>query len=426
MNFRYYISIFCLFFSSVIANNTKAIAQANNAVISGNVADQASKQPIEFATVQLLNAADSAVIITTVTDHKGKFLLENVSMGHFVLRFSFIGYTKMIMPISVNKPKENISTVEMALMAKDIGEVTVTTRKSLLNTSIDRKIYNVTQDIMAQSGSASDVLKNVPSVEVDIDGNVSLRGSQDVLILINGRPSPLMGKSKAEVLQQLTANSIERIEVITNPSARYKPEGTSGIINIVMKKNNKIGTNGSLIFNTGNQDRYNGTISLNYKPGKVNYYSNYNIRQDYRIRLNNITREYLDSMGKTKSFYTEDNQSPARPLSKIITLGADYTLNKENSIGISANYNKRDLVKKDVLKKLFYNKNNLLTGSNNRLRYDPEFEKEKDATAYWQHNFLKEDHELRVQLNVSAQDEVEDNYYTTIYNFPVLPSLFSV
>ena len=424
MNCRYYISIFCIFFSSLIASNTKAIAQTNNAIITGMVADQSSKQPIEFVTVQLLNAADSFVLKTTVTDRKGKFLLDNVAMGQYILRFSFIGYTKIILPITVNKPKENISPVEMALMTKDMSEVTVTTRKSLLNTSIDRKIYNVTQDIMAQSGSASDVLKNVPSVEVDIDGNVSLRGSQDVLILINGRPSPLMGKSKAEVLQQLPANSIERIEVITNPSARYKPDGTSGIINIVMKKNIKMGTNGSLIFNAGNQDRYSGTISLNYKPGKVNVFGNYNIRHDYRIRLNNITREYLDSMGNTKSFYKEDNQSPARPLSKIVTLGVDYFLNKQNSIGLSGNYHKRDLVKKDVIKKLFYDKNNLLTASNNRLRYDPEFEKEKDATAYWQHNFLKEDHELRVQLNVSASDEVEDNHYTTINNFPVLPSLY--
>ncbi len=424
MKRQYYISILFLFFSSFTLFNSKAIVQANNSVITGFVADQSSKQPIEFATVQLLHPADSIVIKTTVTGRKGKFVLDNIATGKYILLFSFIGYSKIVIPFTVDQPKENAGTIEIATLTNNMSEVTVTARKSLLNTSIDRKVYNVSQDIMAQSGSASDVLKNVPSVEVDIDGNVSLRGSQDVMILINGRPSPLMGKSKAEVLQQLPANSIERIEVITNPSARYKPDGTSGIINIVMKKNIKMGSNGSVIVNAGNRDRYNATISLNYKPGKVNFFGNYNIRHDYRIRLNNITREYLDSMGKTKSFYTEDNQSPARPLSKIVTLGVDYFLNKQNSIGLSGNYHKRDQVKKDVIKKLFYDKNNLLTASNNRLRYDPEFEKEKDATAYWQHNFLKEDHELRVQLNVSVQDEVEDNHFTTVYNFPVLPSLY--
>ncbi|HEY6064191.1 MAG TPA: carboxypeptidase-like regulatory domain-containing protein, partial [Chitinophagaceae bacterium] len=267
--------------------------------VTGIIADKSSKQPIEFATVQLLHAGDSTLINTTVTDHKGKFVLDKIAAGNYILRFSFIGYEKVILPVVVKHQKENIGTIEIGISSNNMNEVVITARKSLLNTSIDRKVYNVGQDIMAQSGSASDILKNIPSVEVDIEGQVSLRGSPDVMILINGRPSPLMGKTRAEVLQQLPANSIERIEVITNPSARYKPDGTSGIINIVMKKNTKAGWNGSAIANAGNSERYNGSLSLNYKPGKLNLFSNYNIRQDRRIRLNNISREYLDSAGNT-------------------------------------------------------------------------------------------------------------------------------
>lgn len=390
--------------------------------VAGIVQDRSSKQPIEFATVQLLQTIDSAVVKTTVTDHKGKFLLDKIAKGNYVLRFSFIGYEKTIMPIAVDQKKENAGTIEIGVLSKNMSEVTVTSRKSLLNTSIDRKVYNVTQDIMAQSGSASDILKNIPSVEVDIEGAVSLRGSTDVMILINGRPSPLMGKSRAEVLQQLPANSIERIEVITNPSARYKPDGTSGIINIVMKKNIKGGWNGSVIANAGNNDRYNGSVSLNYKPGKLNVFGNYGIRQDNRIRLNNIDREYFDSAGKTDSYYKENSQSPARPVSNIASLGADYTLDGHNSIGVSGNYHYRKQIKHDVAQKFFYDNNHILTSNYNRLRYDPEFEKEKDATVYWQHNFPKEDHELRIELNVSASDEVEDNHYTNVYYFPALPS----
>ena len=233
-----------------------------------------------------------------------------------------------------------------------------------------------------------------------------------------------MGKSKAEILQQLPANSIERIEVITNPSARYRPDGTSGIINIVMKKNTKSGWNGSAITNAGNNDRYNGSLTLNYKPGKLNLFSNYNIRQDRRIRINNINREYFDSAGHTSGYYTEVSRSSARPLSNIVTLGADYNLNEQNSIGISGNYHYRKQTKNDVVQKFFYDKNNLSTDNYNRLRYDPEFEKEKDVTTYWQHNFPKEDHELRVEFNASASDEVEDNHYTNVYFFPVLPSSY--
>jgi outer membrane receptor protein involved in Fe transport len=392
--------------------------------VIGVLADRVSGQPIEFGTVQLLNPKDSAMIRSTVTDHKGRFSLDNISNGQYVLRCSFIGYTKTIMAVTVDQKKENVGMVEIAILSKDIGEVTVTSRKSLLNTSIDRKVYDVAQDIMAQSGVASDILKNIPSVEVDIDGQVSLRGSTDVMILINGRPSPLMGRSRAEVLQQLPANSIERIEVITNPSARYKPDGTSGIINIVLKKNTKGGWNGSLVANAGNNDRYNGGVTLNYKPGKLNIFGNYNIRRDKRVRLSTIDREYLDATGNTASYYTEDWKSPARPLSHMVTSGTDYEFNAHNSAGISGNYHYRDQVKHDVLQKFYYDGNHLLTLNYNRLRYDPEFEKEKDATAYWQHNFSKEDHELRVELNLSASDEVEDNHYTNVYYFPPLPSTF--
>lgn len=401
---------------------TVVFAQANNSAVTGIILDKLSKQPIEFATVQLLRPSDSSVIKTAITDKKGKFSLGNVADSKYVLRCSFIGYEIALMPITVKQRKENVGTVEIAVLSKNMSEVTVTTRKSLLNASIDRKVYDVTKDIMAQSGSASDILKNIPSVEVDIDGVVSLRGSTAVMILINGRPSPLMGKSKEEILQQLPANAIERIEVITNPSARYRPDGTSGIINIVMKKNVKQGWNGSLIANVGNKDRENASINLNYKPGKLNVFFNYNIRHDNRVRLNNINRAYFDSTGKVDAYYTEANQSPARPLANIVTLGTDYNLNEHNILGISGNYHYRKQTKHDVANKFYYDMNHVLTTNYDRLRYDPEFEKEKDATAYWQHNFSKEDHELRFEFNVSASKEQEDNHYSNVYHYPIIPS----
>src|SRR5215831_1929661 len=343
--------------------NVPSFAQRedNGHSITGIVQDKKSEQPIEFASVQLLNAKDSVILQTIVTDRKGKFLFEGVAAGNYVLRYSFIGYEKVLMPITVDQKKENIGTVGIGVLSKDMTAVTVTARKSLLNASIDRKIYNVTQDIMAQSGSAGDILKNIPSVEVDIDGVVSLRGSTDVMILINGRPSPLMGKSRAEVLQQMPANSIERIEVITNPSARYKPEGTSGIINIVLKKNTKAGWNGSLVGNAGNNDRYNAGVSFNFKPSKLNIFGSYNIRQDRRVRLNHINREYFDSTGAADGYYIEDGQSPARPLSHTATLGSDYMLDEHNTIGLSGNYHYRKLVKHDVVQKYYYDPNHGLT-----------------------------------------------------------------
>jgi len=239
-------------------------AQDNSTVISGIIIDRSSKQAVEFATVQLLST-DSTIVKSSITDKKGRFSIGGVKPGNYIVSCTFIGYEKSAKALTVtgNPPKINIGTVQIDVLSANMAEVKVSTTSRALNAAIDRKVYNVSQDILAQSGSASDILKNVPSVEVDIEGQVSLRGSAEVMILINGRPSPLMGKTKAEALQQLPANSIERIEVITNPSARYKPDGTSGIINIVLKKNTKGGLNGSIQANAGTQDRYNGNVSLN-------------------------------------------------------------------------------------------------------------------------------------------------------------------
>lgn len=407
--------LFTLLFCSVFV-----MAQNKGTQISGVVLDGNSKAPIEFANVQLLKPSDSSVLKATATDKKGRFTIENVNTGNYTLLCTFISYEKVKIPVTINgdQQKFNAGTIRISSLPQSMNEVIVTTKKSLLNTSIDRKIYNVGQDIMAQSGSASDILKNVPSVEVDIDGGVSLRGSSEVMILIDGKPSPLMGKTRAEVLQQLPANSIERIEVITNPSARFKPDGTAGIINIVMKKNIKSGLNGTLIANAGNKNRYNGSVNLNYKTNKVNLFGSYGIRQDSRRRMNTIDRQEIDALGNTTLFYNEQTISPARPLSNLFSGGAEYKVDDKNSIGISGNHSHRDQTKNDVANNYYYSPNHILTQQYDRLRYDPEYEIESDATAFWQHDFKKEDHNIRFEYNRSWQDEQEDNHFTNKNNFP--------
>ncbi len=409
--------IFCFLVLSAAAQQT--------ATVLGVIVDKVSKNPVEFANVQLLNT-DSSLVKGTVTDAKGKFNIEQVKTGNYLLRYSFIGYEKTVMSVTVDKARVNLGSLQIALETNAVNNVTVTSTRALLNTSIDRKSYDVTKDIMAQSGTASDVLKNIPSVEVDLDGNVSLRGSGDVMILINGRTSPLLGKlNKAEVLQQFPANTIERIEVITNPSARYKPDGTSGIINIVLKKSVKGGWNGSVTANVGNRDRYNTSATLNYKPGKLNIFGNYGIRHDSRLRTNSVTREYLDATTHaTSGYYSEEGNSLARPLTHLATLGATYNPTKNNSFGISGNYSNRDQLKNDVNTKIFSDKNHVYTSYFDRLRTDPENQKEKDGTAFWEHNFPGEDHTLRVELNVSSSKEGEDNHYQNLYHFPGNNSTF--
>lgn len=402
---------------------SNAFAQQGKCSVNGVVTDKLTQQPLEFVTVEIMQKKDSTVVSTTLTDKNGKFVFHNISPGNFFLHCSYIGYsTTVYLDLNITGDQKNISagTIVISNDAKNLSHVIVTGGRSILNTSIDRKSYDVTKDLLAQSGTASDILKNIPSVEVDIDGNISLRGSGDVMILINGRPSPLFGKmNKAEVLQQFPASSIERIEVITNPSARYKPDGTSGIINIVLKKNSKQGWNGSVSANAGIRDRYNASAMLNYKTTKFNIFGNAGIRKDSRERTNIVSRKYVDTLSNTvNSYYSEDGLSFARPITHLVTIGFTYEPDKNNSLGLSADYSNRTQVKNDRNTKLFTDKNNVYTNYFDRLRYDPEYEKEKDVTAFYEHKFPGEDHTLRVELNVAASKEEENNHYRNQYYFP--------
>ena len=389
--------------------------------ISGTIAEGASGKGLEFATVALLRLPDSATVKTTATDKKGRFIFDAVAPGTYVVRSSFVGFATVeatAFTVTAAIPKVALQPLQFINDAKTLSTVTVTGTRAQLNTSIDRKVYNVEQDIMSRSGTASDILKNIPSVEVDVEGNVALRGSGDVMILINGKPNPLMGRTRAEVLQQLPANSIERIEVITNPSARYRPDGTSGIINIVLKKNIRNGFNGSATANAGNKDRYNGILSLNYRPKKLNLFGSYSLRQDTRKRFNTIDRTYLESNGDTKSLYNQVTTSAAHPHAQIATAGIDYTIDEKNSMGASGTYFNRTQTRNDVTSNVNIDKTNIPTQDYNRLRYDPEYEKQKNGAAYFQHNFAKEGHDLRIEFNTSNEDEVEDNHYTNVYRKP--------
>lgn len=398
-------------------------SQTGKTSVYGTVMHKELQQPIQFVNISLLNKKDSTAVAATVTDKKGKFVITDILPGSYIIRYSYIGYNSAsIQNLYITNEQRNINlgVVEMVNDLKKLNEVTVTGKKSVLNTSIDRKVYNVDQDIMSKSGSASDILKNIPSVEVDIEGQVSLRGSTDVMILINGKPSPLMGKTRAEVLQSLPANSIERIEVITNPSARYRPDGTSGIINIVLKKNSKLGWNGTVTANAGNKERYNGNVSLNYNPGKMNWFGSYNLRQDNRTRTNNINRTYFDSAGKESGYYNEWSTAKFRPVTNVLNMGVDINLNERNSFGISGDYFYRHLVRNDIQNKFTYNNQYILTSNYDRLRYDPEFEKQFSFAAFYEHKFSKEDHEIRVELNSSHSKEAEDNHYSDVYKQPVM------
>ena len=394
--------------------------------IHGTIIDESTKRPLEFVSVVLHAAGDSTIIAGMASDKNGKFEIERIPAGEYYLTMDLLSYKEKKTPkfkLDAQHSRLNVGTVMLIETTVDLDEVVVTSQKTLFNNSIDRKVYNVEEDMMSKSGSASELLQNVPSVEVDIDGNVSLRGSTNVLILINGKNSPLMGKSRAEVLQQLPANSIEKIEVITNPSAKYKPDGTAGIINLVMKKNTTTGLNGSVTANGGNHDRANAAVRLNYNTGAMNVFSNVSVRKDSRHRTNIDGRTQYDSIGN-EFLYHQNLLSTSRPFSTMFTLGSDYAFDRSNSAGLSGNYFHNGFTRTDVATTIEQTASHSITSDYDRNRYDPEFEEEYGITGFVEHDFSGEEHKLRLDVKASNAPEQEDNHYTDVYRFPALPNAF--
>jgi outer membrane receptor protein involved in Fe transport len=409
-------------FALVCCLSTFVLAQENTrGSITGQIIDAGTKRPLELVNVLLQRTSDSSLVAGKATDKEGKFSFPEIQPGEYYCRCSIVGYaTKSTVYILIDSGHRNANLGKIGLRetAVSLDEVLVTREKALQNVSVDRKVYNVEQDLMSKAGSASELLQNIPSVQVDIDGNVSLRGSSNVLMLINGKNSSLMGRNRAEVLQQLPASTIDRIEVITNPSAKYKPDGTSGIINIVLKRNTSLGMNGNVTLNAGNQGRYNGNIRLNYKPGDFNLYGSYSFRQDSRNRINSDSRAQTDT---ALSYYRQDLASYADPISHMVTLGIESDFDEANSAGASGHYFHNAFVRTDYAHNVLQDATLSPTQVYDRNRLDHEYQEDYGFDAFFEHKFPTEDHKLRTEFSFSGHPEKEDNHYTNLYSYPDAP-----
>ena len=394
---------------------------------SGSIIEKTTNSPLEFATVIIKSTIDSTFSQGTVTGKKGEFAFNNLAYGDYRLVYSFIGFDKVETPVfSLNSKKSKIDLGKLYISESTtvLGDISVVAQRSTFVNSIDRRTFNVGQDVMSKTGTVSELLQNVPSVQVDLDGNVSLRGSDNVMFLINGKPSSLMGTNRAAVLQQMPASSIEKIEIITNPSAKYKPDGTSGIINIVLKKDKNLGLNGQASLNVGNDNRYNGNFSVNYNPGKINVFASYSIRQDERLRYSDDYRKHYISGTDTISYTHVLSRDLSRPLSHIVQVGADYKINAHNSFGVTSSYNYRSFIRHSNSTNLWQSTDMTVMKDFDRTRLDPEFEKDLELSGNFVHSFAKEGHELAVDYTTSFSKEQEDNHYSDSYRVPVTPTTY--
>jgi len=335
--------LFFLFLILITAN--LSIAQTGKGIITGIVIDNSNGTSLEAADVSLLNAKDSSIVTGTITDKSGKFILEQIPFGRYKLIVRIIGYKiAAVNGIVLNQQKSEVNLETIRVRSGSDFEtdvIEIESEKPLIQFSADKKIFNVSEDLTTQGGTALDALKNVPSVQVDLDGNVTLRGSESVKILVDGKPFGLDGSNRNIVLQQISANSIESIELITNPSAKYNPEGTSGILNIILKKNTQSGYNGNLTLNAGTQDKYNGSINLNFKKDNYNVFGSYSYSNQSNTIEGSSFRQNLFT--STATFVDQLNSGLSKREGHMIKGGIDYSFTKKSSLGLSFNYSDRNM-----------------------------------------------------------------------------------
>lgn len=283
-------------------------ANETDGKIKGIVMDGELGGPLEFVTVQVKAKGSDKIVQGSVTGSDGNYMIGGLKKGEYVVTFSYIGYEEVSKNISISSDNQILSLGELTLAedANQLGEVEVVAKRPQMRFEIDRKVFDATQDIAAEGGSASDLLSNIPSVEVDNEGSVSLRGNSSVTIWINGKASGLTADNQADILDMMPAGDIKQVEVITNPSARYSPEGTAGIINIILKDDRKPGYYGSVKVGADTDGGYQASGNINYSSSKVDAYANLNYRnREFKgggitSRLNTTDNSFLDQTNDSK------------------------------------------------------------------------------------------------------------------------------
>ncbi|KFF05369.1 outer membrane beta-barrel family protein [Flavobacterium reichenbachii] len=407
-----------LFFTSFY-NYAQQTPGRNKVKVTGKVFEKVSKQPLEYATISIMAPNDTKVIAGGITNPKGEFEIA-VAPGTYDIKIEFISFKSTEIKQKSIEDDTNLGIVNLSEDAAQLNEVVVRAEKSSVEIKLDKKVYNVGQDMMVKGGTVSDVLDNVPSVSVDTEGNVSLRGSDNIRILIDGRPSNAI--NVAEALRQLPADAIDKVEVITNPSARYDAEGGSGLINIILKKGKNQGFNGTFIASTGLPETYGLSANLNYKTEKLNYFTT----AGYNYRTNEgggkTNSEYFNEDGTTKSFLDEDRDTKRIRDGFNARGGVEWSITPTTFWTNAINYQNNTGEDKDVINYNNYDAARVFTGSTYRLNNGDTSSENIEYTSNLIKNFNDKGHKLTADLSVSRNTDdsnsviVADPVNTTLNN----------
>ncbi|MFD2564730.1 TonB-dependent receptor domain-containing protein [Aquimarina rubra] len=393
-----------------------SFAQQNEVKITGKIIDEETKKPLEYATVAFISQKENKVITGGITQADGNFSIK-VPVGVYSVSFEYISFKKKILTQQKFFKNKNLGTIGLVLDTESLEDVVVIAEKTTVEIKLDKKIYNVGKDLTVSGGTVSDVLDNVPSVSVDVEGNVALRGNDNVRILINGKPSGLVGLNSTDALRQLPAESIERVEVITSPSARYDAEGTAGILNIILRRSKLQGLNGALTLNSGFPLQAGISGNINYRTGDLNFFttSGYNYRE---VPGNSLAETRFFNIDPDTQIDGPDTfLNEKRDFDRIrkginTNIGVEWYINDSSSITSSFLYRSSDNERNTTNLITEPDANGNILSSN--LRFDPEVE--DDITKQYSINYNKDfndsGHKLTFDFQVENSEEIENSRIT--------------
>lgn len=372
--------------------------------LTATIIDKNNQDKLPFATVTLKDANTQKLVGGAVSDENGNVRVES-SAASILVQIDYIGYETLVFTKSNLTKKTALGTLKLTPKANQLAGVDIVGRRADVEIRLDKRVYNVGQNLNAKGTNVSDVLDNIPSLSLDIDGNLELRGNTNVRILIDGKPSGLVGLNGIDALADLPAESIERVEVITAPSARYQAEGTSGIVNIILAKNTLKGLNGVFNVSAGKYDSYGVNASLNYKTGKFNFFTNSGFRDN-----TDIGAAFQDNRYSANTFYdqfVETRNFDRRRVGTNINVGFDYNLTEKTKLTLSYVNNLRDGDDQTYNDQNHFLSSSVVTKSL-RSEIEEDFDLNKQLSFSLTHKFNESGHKLDV--TIQSENTVEDEF----------------